>query len=261
MKPRPYCPRTTRVELCRAQRLRLLVPDRVGVEVDRRLHRRQGDELERVVLEDVARRAGLLVERGAPLDPDRLGDRDLDVVDVLPRPERLEDPVREPEREQVLHRLLAEVVVDPEHLALAEVPQQERVQLPRRREVAAERLLDDHARPAARRPPLAELLDERRERLRRDGQVVEAVAFRPPLAVDLAELLRDQVVLLVVAELRRDVVRRLRELLPDVVAELVASVLAHRGRHLLAERVVAELRAGAAEHGELLRQQVPSASA
>ena len=70
-----------------------------------------------MVLEDVADRAGLLVERRAALDPDRLGDRDLDVVDELAVPDRLEDAVREPQRQHVLDRLLAEVVVDPEDLA------------------------------------------------------------------------------------------------------------------------------------------------
>ena len=74
-----------------------------------------------MVLEDVARGAEPLVEGGTPLDSDRLRNRDLNVVDVLTRPERLEDPVREPEREHVLDRLLAEVVVDAEDLVLAEV--------------------------------------------------------------------------------------------------------------------------------------------
>ena len=66
-------------------------------------------------------RAGLLVVAGAALDPHRLGDRDLHVVDELAVPDRLEDAVREPQRQHVLDRLLAEVVVDPEHLALVEV--------------------------------------------------------------------------------------------------------------------------------------------
>ena len=105
----------------RAEHLHLLVPDRVGREVDRRLHRGQRDELEQVVLEDVTDCAGLFVERGATLDAERLGDGDLDVVDELAIPDRLEDPVREAEREQVLDRLLAEVVVDPEDLRLVEV--------------------------------------------------------------------------------------------------------------------------------------------
>ncbi len=61
----------------------------------------------------------LLVVAGAALDPDRLGDGDLDVVDELAVPDRLEDAVREPQREHVLDGLLAEVVVDAEDLVLA----------------------------------------------------------------------------------------------------------------------------------------------
>ena len=82
-----------------------------------------------MVLEDVADRARPLVEAGAALDPHRLGDGDLDVVDELAVPDGLEDPVREPQREHVLHRLLAEVVVDPEDLVLAEPAVQELAQL------------------------------------------------------------------------------------------------------------------------------------
>ena len=117
-------------------------------------------ELQQVVLEDVADRAGLLVEAGAALDPDRLGDRDLDVVDELAVPDRLEDAVREAQRQHVLDRLLAEVVVDPEDLALVEVLVQLGVQRLRRLEVVAERLLDDQARPA----PVDAALAERRRR-------------------------------------------------------------------------------------------------
>ena len=73
-----------------------------------------------MVLDDVARHAGLLVELAAPLDADLLGDGDLHVVDVLAVPERLEDAVGEAEDEEVLDRLLAEVVIDAEDLALVE---------------------------------------------------------------------------------------------------------------------------------------------
>ena len=101
-----------------------------------------------MVLEDVADRARLLVVAGAALDPDRLGDGDLHVVDELPVPDRLEDAVREPQRQHVLDRLLAEVVVDAEDLVLGEVLLDLGVQLARRREVVAERLLDDQPDPA-----------------------------------------------------------------------------------------------------------------
>ena len=104
----------------RPQDLDLLVAQGVRLERRRRLHRDQAQQLEQVVLEDVADGAGLLVERAAALDPDRLGDGDLHVVDVAPVPERLEDPVAEPEDQQVPDRLLAQVVVDPVDLRLAE---------------------------------------------------------------------------------------------------------------------------------------------
>ena len=75
-----------------------------------------------MVLQDVAARAGLLVERAAALDAAILGDGDLDVVDVAPVPERLEDAVAEAEDQQVAHRLLAQVVVDAVDLRLVEDP-------------------------------------------------------------------------------------------------------------------------------------------
>ena len=115
----------------------------------RRLHRHQADELEEVVLEDVARRAGLLVERAAVLDADRLGHGDLHVVDVAPVPERLEDAVAEAEDQQVADRLLAEVVVDAVDLRLAEDLADLAVEPLRRVQVVPERLLDDDPPPAA----------------------------------------------------------------------------------------------------------------
>ena len=93
-------------------------------------------------------RPGLLVERATRLDPERLGHRDLDVVDVAPIPERLEDPVAEPEDEQVADGLLAQVVVDPVDLLLAEDLEDLAVEPDRRVEVAAEGLLDDDPSPA-----------------------------------------------------------------------------------------------------------------
>ena len=139
-----------------------------------------------MVLEDVADRARLLVERRPALDPDRLGDRDLHVVDELAVPDRLEDPVREPQRQHVLDGLLAEVVVDPEDLPLGEVLRDERVQLAGGGEVVPERLLDDQPVPAAARRHPGDHPDERLERPRRHGEVVEAVALRPTLLVEPA---------------------------------------------------------------------------
>ena len=66
-----------------------------------------------MVLDDVADGAGLLVEGAAVLDPEGLGDRDLDPRDRVAIPDPLEDRVAEAEDQQVLDRLLPQVVVDP----------------------------------------------------------------------------------------------------------------------------------------------------
>ena len=118
--PTPYWPRTessNRIGAHGPQQLGLLVAHRVGVERRGRLHRHQRKHLEQVVLDDVADDSGLLVEPGPVLDADRLGDGDLHVVDVAVVPDRLEDRVGEPEREDVLDRLLAQVVVDADRSA------------------------------------------------------------------------------------------------------------------------------------------------
>ena len=77
-----------------------------------------------------------------PID---LRGRDLDVLDVVAVPDRLEDRVPEPQHQDVLDGLFAEVVIDSIDLRLVEVAADQIVELARRLEVAAERLLDDHA--------------------------------------------------------------------------------------------------------------------
>src|SRR4029077_19249117 len=74
--------------------------------------------------------------------------------------------------QEVLHRLLPEIVVDAEDRRLVEDAMERRVQGPGRGQVAAERLLQDDPR-ALRAPGLAETLDDRREEARRDREVVE----------------------------------------------------------------------------------------
>ena len=73
-----------------------------------------------MVLDEVAQRPGPFVVPGAAADPDVLGGGDLDVIDVVAVPDRLKQRVGEAQRHQVLDRLLAEVVIDPEDLGLLE---------------------------------------------------------------------------------------------------------------------------------------------
>ena len=71
-----------------------------------------------MVLEHVAQGAGLVVVVGPVLDAERLGDGDLNVVDVIAVPDRLEDRVGEAEDHDVLDGLFAQVVVDAVDLGL-----------------------------------------------------------------------------------------------------------------------------------------------
>ena len=120
----------------------------------------------------VPERAGALVEAGPALDRELLGHVDLNVVDVVAVPDRLEHAVREPEREDVLDRLLAQEVVDAEDVALGKRRVEDAVQLAGGLEVGAERLLDDHAR-AAREAARRELLDDGLERRGGDRELEE----------------------------------------------------------------------------------------
>ena len=145
--------------LDRAEHLHLLVANRLGVGADRRLHREEADDLQQVVLHDVADRARLLVELAAARDAEALGHRDLHAAHVVAVPDRLEERVAEAEEQQVLHRFLAQVVIDAEDRGLVEDAVQGAVQLARGREVAAERLLEDDPR-AARAARLRQPLDD-----------------------------------------------------------------------------------------------------
>jgi hypothetical protein len=97
-----------------------------------------------VVLEDVADGSGGLVEVAPVLDPERLRHRHLDVVDEVVVPDRLEDPVGEAEGDDVLDALLAQVVVDPEDVALGEHVGDQVLELAGRGQVVAEGLLHHH---------------------------------------------------------------------------------------------------------------------
>ena len=111
--------------------------------------------LQEMVLHDVAHRTDRVVESPAILDSEVLGHRDLDRLDVLAVPDRLEQGVREAEVHDVLHRLLSEKVVDAEEALLGEDRGQPTVQLACGGEVGAEWLLHDEARPSPTRSAAA----------------------------------------------------------------------------------------------------------
>jgi hypothetical protein len=98
-----------------------------------------------MVLHHVAQRAGGLVEGAALLDAQFFGDGDLDVGNVFAPPQRLEQRIAKAQRKQVLHRRLAQVVVDAKHLLFAENLAHRAVDGAVGRQVVAQRLFQHHA--------------------------------------------------------------------------------------------------------------------
>ena len=131
-----------------------------------------------MVLHHVADRPGLVVVIAALADADLLGDGDLDVIHVLAVPKRLEQDVAEADRHQVLHRLLAEIVVDAEDHALAEMLGEDGVEFAGAGEIMPERLLHHDPRHVVGEAMRHDLARERAEEVRRDRQVVGAYALR-----------------------------------------------------------------------------------
>ena len=133
-------------------------------------------QLHEMVLHHVAHMPGLVVVAGAALQADGLGHGDLDMVDVAARPGALEQRVGEAQDEQVLHRLLAEVMVDPVGAALRQDARDRVVDLARRGEIAPQRLFEDDARGRGQDPGLGEVLADRDEEVRRGREIEGADA-------------------------------------------------------------------------------------
>ncbi len=240
----------------RLQHLDLLVADRLGVEARGRLHRHQREQLQHVVLQHVADRArGVVVAAAAALHADRLGHGDLHEFDVLLVPQRFEEGVAEAEHQQVLHRLLAQVVVDAVELVLADQLEQVGIERERAGQVGAEGLLDHHAalqpRALVEQPGLAQVLHRGQAQLRLHGQVEDAV--RGP-AGDLVEALAQRLVVGGGLEVGLHVAGQAQEGLPAL--GVVVLGLGHRGVQLLAEAVVVPRPARHADELEAAREEL-----
>ena len=258
----------------RAQHLQLLVAHPIGFQRHRRFHRDQAQKLQHVVLQHVAQRARVIVVAAALLHADRLGDRDLHVVDHVGIPQPFEDRVGEAEREQVLHRLLAEVVVDAEGLRLAEHRADLVVDLARRGEVVTDRLLQHDARLLGDQAVRTDVATDRTVEIGRRGEIedthllgVEHVRERMPVRLgirrvqpDVADAAAEPVGGVRVEILARDVLTQ--RLAGALAVGFVVEVGACRGddvrvrRHLAVAEPVVERRqqlaqrqvAGGAEH-------------
>src|ERR1700757_4630893 len=99
-----------------------------------------------MILDHVADRAGLIIERTAALHAEILRHGDLNTSNKLAIPERLQESVCEAKEDHAVNGSLAKVVVDAEDVIFVEPGEQYPVELVRRGEVASKRLLDNDTR-------------------------------------------------------------------------------------------------------------------
>ena len=88
--------------------------------IDRGFHADGAQQLQRVVLHHVTQRAGGVIESAAFFDADFLGNRDLDIGNRFPAPQRLKQRVAKAQGKQVLHRWLAQIMIDSENLVFGQ---------------------------------------------------------------------------------------------------------------------------------------------
>ncbi len=150
----------------------LLVAQRVHTAADGRVHREMRNDLQQMVLDDVANRAHLFVELAAAFHAQRFGHRNGHASDVVAVPDGLEERVREAKVQKILHRLLAEVVIDAKHGRLGEHAVQHAIQVRCRFQIATEGLLDHDARAVGDAGGV-QSQDHRFEQAWRNGQVVK----------------------------------------------------------------------------------------
>ena len=212
-----------------------------------------------MVLDHVAERTGFFVV--ARSDPHALGfgHRELHVVDVLRVPQRLEDRVGEPQHQDVLNGLLAEIVVDAEDLRLIERLGQRGVDGARRFQIAADRLLDDDARDrrlvgSVDEAGGAELADAGPDEAGGDGQVEHPIAGDGPFGLDLLDPPLQLVVRLVVVERPRDVEQPPGKLRPLLLVERPPGESRDPVASECAEGGVIQLVPREADHREVGRQ-------
>src|SRR5581483_10434213 len=135
----------------------------------------------------VAQCSGFSVKRAAPFDTDILCCRDLNVINVVAVPDRLENSIGKAKNQDVLYRFFAEIVIDTKDLLFVENLVYLVIQLSRRLQIMTERLLDNHPRMALfrmRHTVLTEAMNNVRKIFGSDSEIEKPSTFCSPLLID-----------------------------------------------------------------------------
>ena len=236
------------------QHLGLFIADGLGVVAARGFHGREGQHLGEVVLHHVPEGTRGFVVARALFHANGFCCRDLNVVDVIAVPDRLENGVRKAHHQDVLNRLFAEIVVDAEDLVFLPAAFDHAIEFLGTGVVAAKGFFNHHPaalgigqEPGCRQSPATTAVEGWG-----DGKVEGAVAAGSALAVDLLEALAESHQVVAFLQINRLVEEASRKGFPAL--RVVSDLAGERRFHLLAEFVVAPGAASTAEHSKFARQ-------
>ena len=192
-----------------------------------------------MVLHHVLQRADAVIIGNTAFEAHRLGDGDLDMVDRLRVPQRLEEHVGKAQRQQVLHRFLAEIVVDAEDAVFGKGIADLRIHVARRSEVVADRLFHRDAAFGAGDAGGLEPFRDRTEHRRR-GREIDA----DRAAHAVAEQRRKLVITRARAGIDRAIIDAVEEGRDARIIHAISrQMLGQRIAHLLLKRRAVHLRA------------------
>src|SRR4029077_9044318 len=117
------------------QDLNLFVAERFTIGSHRWLHRQVHQNLEQGILNHVADRAGLIVERPPALNTKRFRHGYLYALDLIAVPERLQNCILEPQENHVSDCSFPQVMIDAKDVLLVESAEQNPIEFLRRDEV------------------------------------------------------------------------------------------------------------------------------
>src|SRR6516164_6395529 len=155
------------------------------------------------------------------------------MIDVVAVPDGFEQPVREPQYQDILHRLLSEIVVDAIDLLFLQQPEKLAIERARRSKIESKRLFNDEPPPGSvfltREARLTELSADRGERSRRSGEIEQPVAAGVALPLQArqrqAELLIGRLILRVSVDIGRTVEKFARDPIIDGAGRKVLQTL------------------------------------
>src|SRR5690625_225708 len=172
-----------------------------------------------MILNHISERARLIVVPASVLYIYCFGDRYLDIVDVISIPEGFKDSIRKPEGQNILHRLFAQVVVDPKNVTLFKVSRQVSVKSSCTFKVPAKRLFNHeyaffgiHAKASH-----VHMQSRRLNQPRRYREIEYLLRLCPPLLLYLLQPLCQVLLGLSIGKVRLIVCDRLGQPLPLAV--------------------------------------------